>query len=189
MMAGKGRSPGGAAHYGSLEDFVVAVGEYPNIDWRQFLLWALKNDDLVARVEIANWMLDHGADPALVRPENINALHVLFDEREHDYLPEARLIQRFLDGGLDINLRSPKWSVPIRVMMKNVYLKDWDLGLFYDVIFSHPGIDWDAYAGKAFGEPWSLKQHIDHAKERRPELYRRMCDYLENGPSPRPVFS
>ena len=189
MMAGKGRSPGGAAHYGSLEDFVVAVGEYPNIDWRQFLLWALQNDDLVARVEIADWMLDHGADPALVRPENINALHVLFDEREHDYLPEARLIQRFLDGGLDINLRSPKWSVPFHVMMENVYLSDEELGPFYDVIFSHPGIDWEIRVGKLHDEPCSLQQYVEHFKKWHQELYRRMCDYLENGPSPRPVFS
>ena len=188
-MAEKKRDPGGAASYGTLEDFVVAVGEYPNIDWRQFLLWALQNDDLVARVEIADWMLDHGADPALVRPENINALHVLFDEREHDYLPEARLIQRFLDGGLDINLRSPKWNVPIHVMMENVYLSDEDLGSFYDVIFSHPGIDWEVRVGKLYDEPCSLRQYVEHFKKWHQELYRRMCEYLENGPSPRPVFS
>jgi len=150
MMAGKGRSPGGAAHYGSLEDFVVAVGEYPNIDWRQFLLWALKNDDLVARVEIADWMLDHGADPALVRPEN---------------------------------------NVPFHVMMENVYLSDEELGPFYDVIFSHPGIDWEIRVGKLHDEPCSLQQYVEHFKKWHQELYRRMCDYLENGPSPRPVFS
>lgn len=32
MMAEKKRDPGGAASYGTLEDFVVAVGEYPNIE-------------------------------------------------------------------------------------------------------------------------------------------------------------
>ena len=50
-------------------------------------------------------MLNHGADPARVdSEEKINALHVMFKEREHDFVGEARLLQRFLDGGADISV-------------------------------------------------------------------------------------
>ena len=60
---------------GTLGDFVKAVEENPEKDWRSFLFWVFKNKDLRARVEIVNWMLDHGADPARInRHEGTNAL-------------------------------------------------------------------------------------------------------------------
>ena len=174
---------------GTLYDFVKAVEENPGKDWRSFLFWAFKNKDLEARVGIVDWMLDHGVDPARVNPhEGTNALHVMFTQREHDFVGEARLLQRFLDGGADINLKAPKWNVPIQTMLENYKLTDGLSGSFYDVLFSYPGIDWDVIVRKAFGDPISLKRSVELAEKRRPELYRRMCDYLENGPSPRPVF-
>ena len=64
-------------------------------------------------------MLDHGADPARVNSlEGTNALHVMFGKREHDYVGEAKLLQRFLDGGADINLKAPKWDLPIYAIIE-----------------------------------------------------------------------
>ncbi len=186
----KKKTPGIAAKRGTLEDFLTSVAENPGIDWKRFLPWALSNQDVAARVEIANWMLDHGADPARVNShEGTNALHVMFGKREHDYIGEAKLLQRFLDGGADINLKAPKWNVPIRTMLDNYGLSDKELGPFYDVIFSYPGIDWDIIVGKPSGHPMSLRELVDRAAERRPDLHRRMHDYLQHGPSPRPEFN
>ena len=183
------RSPGSAARRGTLDEFLSSVEENPHIDWKEFLFSALHNKDLTARVEIVNWMLDHGADPAQVDvDERLNALHVMFEEREHDFVGEARLLQRFLDGGADVNLKAPKWSVPIQAMLENYKLTDDVSTPFYDVIFSYPGIDWEVIVRKAFGEPASLERSVELAAKRRPELYRRMRNYMENGPSPRPVF-
>ena len=174
---------------GTLGDFVKAVEENPEKDWRSFLFWVFKNKDLRARVEIVNWMLDHGADPARInRHEGTNALHVMFTRREHDFVGEARLLQRLLDGGADINLKAPKWSVPIQTIIDEMIASDDEVAPFYDVIFSYPGIDWDVIADRAFGEPISLRRSAELSAKQCPELYRRMCDYLENGPSPRPVF-
>ena len=179
-----------AIEEGTLEEFKEALAENPDFDWRHFFFHVLSNEDLTARVEIANWMLDHGADPAYIEPhEKINILHVMFTEREHDYIGEAKLLQRFLDGGADINLKAPKWNVPIRTMLDNYGLSDKELGPFYDVIFSYPGIDWDIIVGKPSGHPMSLKELVDRAAERRPDLHRRMHDYLQHGPSPRPEFN
>ena len=179
-----------AIEEGTLEEFKEALAENPDFDWRHFFFHVLSNEDLTARVEIANWMLDHGADPAHIEPhEKINILHVMFTEREHDYIGEAKLLQRFLDGGADINLKAPKWNVPIRTMLDNYGLSDKELGPFYDVIFSYPGIDWDIIVGKPSGHPMSLKELVDRAAERRPDLHRRMHDYLQHGPSPRPEFN
>ena len=186
----KKKTPGIAAKRGTLEDFLTSVAENPGIDWKRFLPWALSNQDVAARVEIANWMLDHGADPTRVKPsEKINILHVMFGKREHDYIGEAKLLQRFLDGGADINLKAPKWNVPIRTMLDNYGLSDKELGPFYDVIFSYPGIDWDIIVGKPSGHPMSLRELVDRAAERRPDLHRRMHDYLQHGLSPRPEFN
>jgi hypothetical protein len=188
-MAESGATPGGVAGRGTLDDFVKAVAENPDIDWKKYLFWALGNSDLVSRLEIANWMLDHGADPAQIDPRGkINALHVLLTQREHDYPGEGKLLQRLLDGGADINLKASKWNVPIQAMLDNRNLSDDLCAPLYDVIFSHPGIDWDVIVRQAFGEPASLKKSVELAAKRRPELHRRMCEYLEKGPSPRPVF-
>ena len=179
-----------AIEEGTLEEFKEALAENPDFDWKHFFFHVLSNEDLTARVEIANWMLDHGADPAYIEPhEKINILHVMFTEREHDYIGEAKLLQRFLDGGADINLKAPKWNVPIRTMLDNYGLSDKELGPFYDVIFSYPGIDWDIIVGKPSGHPMSLRELVDRAAERRPNLHRRMHDYLQHGPSPRPEFN
>ena len=179
-----------AIEEGTLEEFKEALAENPDFDWKHFFFHVLSNEDLTARVEIANWMLDHGADPAHIEPHGkINILHVMFTEREHDYIGEAKLLQRFLDGGADINLKAPKWNVPIRTMLDNYGLSDKELGPFYDVIFSYPGIDWDIIVGKPSGHPMSLRELVDRAAERRPDLHRRMHDYLQHGPSPRPEFN
>ena len=181
--------PYSAIRRGSFEDFKTSLDENPDFDWKHFFLRAFRNQDLTGRVEIVNWMLDHGADPAHVkRGEGINALHVLFTQREHDFVGEAKLLQRLLDGGADINLKAPKWSVPIQAMLENYKLTDDVSTPFYDVIFSYPGIDWEVIVRKAFGEPASLERSVELAAKRRPELYRRMRNYMENGPSPRPVF-
>ena len=179
-----------AIEEGTLEEFKEALAENPDFDWRHFFFHVLSNEDLTARVEIANWMLDHGADPAHIEPhEKINILHVMFTEREHDYIGEAKLLQRFLDGGADINLKAPKWNVPIHAIIENYGISDKELGPFYDVIFSYPGIDWDIIVGKPSGHPMSLRELVDRAAERRPDLHRRMHDYLQHGPSPRPEFN
>lgn len=181
--------PYSAIRSGSFEDFKTSLDENPDFDWKHFFLRAFRNQDLTGRVEIVNWMLDHGADPAHVkRGEGINALHVLFTQREHDFVGEARLLQRLLDGGADINLKAPKWNVPIYALWENSVVSDEELAPFYDVLFSYPGIDWDVIVKKVFGVPTSFRDYVDHAAKRCPELHRRMHDYLENGPSPRPVF-
>ncbi len=181
--------PYSAIRSGSFEDFKTSLDENPDFDWKHFFLRAFRNQDLTGRVEIVNWMLDHGADPAHVkRGEGINALHVLFTQREHDFVGEARLLQRLLDGGADINLKAPKWSVPIQTIIDEMIASDDEVAPFYDVIFSYPGIDWDVIADRAFGEPISLRRSVELSAKQCPELYRRMCDYMENGPSPRPVF-
>lgn len=107
----KAMRPGTAAKRGTLNDLRKAVEDYPEVNWRSFLFWAIGNADPTSRVEIVNWMLDHGVDAAQTTHHgNLNALHVLFNQREHDYSMEAKVLLRLLEGGADINLKAQKWG-------------------------------------------------------------------------------
>lgn len=101
--------PGTAARRGTLNDLKKAIKDYPKINWRDLLVWAIGNRDPTSRVEIVNWMLDHGADAAQITHHgNLNALHILFSEPKHDYSMEAKVLLRLLEGGADINLKAQK---------------------------------------------------------------------------------
>ena len=87
----KAMRPFTAAKRGTLNDLKKAVEDYPEVNWRSFLFWAIGNADPTSRVEIVNWMLDHGADAAQITHHgNLNALHILFSEPKHDYSMEAK---------------------------------------------------------------------------------------------------
>ncbi|MDO5092667.1 MAG: hypothetical protein Q4D79_04485 [Propionibacteriaceae bacterium] len=186
-----GKSPSGTARYDTLEEFIAAVERNPQIDWRRNLLpEALENEDLVARVQIATWMLDHGVDAEWVNSsDKANVLHIMFQERIHDFETEAPVLQRILDAGADINLWSPKWGVPMQLLLENPRMSEPEVFPFYDVIFSHPGIDWNAYMGKTAGQRLNLANYVDSKPNVYPDFHRRMHHYLEHGPAPRPTFN
>lgn len=123
---------------------------YRRSDGGSALTGAMANKDPSSRVRIANLLLDDGADASVVsRGDNTNVLHVLFAgfADEHDFVLEAPMLQRLLEGGADINLRSPRFSVPL-VCLAYMPVGDEDLAPFYDVVFSWPHIDMDAPMNK-----------------------------------------
>lgn len=150
-------------------------------------LWgAMSNRDPEARVVIANRLLDDGADVSMQSSEKANLLHVLFSQKAHDVEAEAPLLRRLLEAGVDLNLHSPKWGVPLLVLIDNYSLPDRKLGPFFDVIFAQSGINWDANVGVRLGEKRTLRwlvEQVGEAEGIRPEFARRMREYLEHGPS------
>lgn len=149
---------------------------------------AVTNRDLEARVFITNRLLDDGADPSVSGDDGTNLLHQLFFQREHDFVAEAPVLARLFAGGADINEYSPKWGRPLQVLMENRGLRDRLLGPFYDVIFAQPGIDWEVPVSlKSQAEKRTLRELVEAAGERRPEMLRRMREYLADGPSPLPA--
>ncbi len=176
-----------AASEGTLDDFLQAIQEFPDIDWREDLFEALDNENIESRIQIATWMLDHGVDPAWICPdEKINALHVLFSRRTNDIPAEAPLLQRIIDGGADINLDNRRWGPPLNVLLENSELEDNHLAPYYDVIFSTPGINWDIQVGpKATLKSWIT----NHLHTIYPDFANRMNHYLTHGPTPRPTYT
>ena len=107
--------------------------------------------------------------------DNINVLHVLFSglADEHDFELEAPLLRRLLDGGADINLRSPRFGYPLEALSWMAATDD-DLQPFYDVVFARPDIDMSAIINKHGSTLGELL-----ISTTRPDMTRRAEEYRE----------
>ncbi|SKH28460.1 Uncharacterised protein [Mycobacteroides abscessus subsp. massiliense] len=133
-----------AAHRGSYEDFLK---EYTPGDavklfggGRPLLFQSVGNKDVEARVAITMRLLDDGADPSIA-PDNVNVLHVLFDQRTHDAAYEAPMLRRLIEGGADINQFSKRSGPPLANLIKHGPSPESARVPFYDVIFDQPNLD------------------------------------------------
>lgn len=105
------------------------------------LLEALGNTDPGTRLAITNQLLDDGADASATQPSGVNALHILFGARNHDFSREAVLVQRLIDGGADINGSALKFGTPLQTLARNFAYSDDDYAPLYDVMFSRSDLD------------------------------------------------
>ncbi len=174
--------PSYRAEEASFEDFKEWFGQFSSIDWQdrdwsRALGGALKNHSPEDRVAIADLLLDHGADPSVViDDDNINVLHVLFSGsfRGHDFRAEAKVLKRLLDGGADINLKSPRFGLPLE-MLDSMAASDQHLKPFYDVVFVRPDIDMSIIVNNVTG--FSLGESL--VKSPRDDLPGLVREYME----------
>ncbi|QIM16218.1 hypothetical protein G7067_06945 [Leucobacter insecticola] len=113
-----------------------------------FLAAAMRNEDPQARLAIANRLLDDGADPRWVSTsgDGVNVFHVLWGrERDRDVEGEAALIARLLDGGADINLRSPRFGLPLVMLMVDASSSKEYLLAVFAVVTEHARPDLTAH--------------------------------------------
>lgn len=117
------------AQFGSVEEFLAIY--HPAVDPFQttpggstLLLRALVNKDPQTRVELSSRLLDDGADATVVTTDandRVNVFHVLWGSRkDRDVDGEAALVARMLDAGADINLRSPRFGLPLMLMVMGI---------------------------------------------------------------------
>jgi hypothetical protein len=103
------------------------------------LFGAVKNPDPVARVNIAMRLLDDGANATAVSTgDNVNVLHVLWGRftNERDVEREPGLVARLLDGGADINLRSPRFGTPLTAFSEHYTPEEYQLAI-WEVVIAH----------------------------------------------------
>ena len=166
----------------SYQDFEEWFEGFSAIDWQdrnwsRALGGALQNHSPEDRVAIADLLLDHGADPSVVMDDdNINVLHILFfgGYREHDFSAEAKVLKRLLDGGADINLKSPRFGLPLE-MLDSMAASDQHLKPFYDVVFARPDIDMSIIVNNVTG--FSLGESL--VKSPRDDLPGLVREYME----------
>ena len=163
------------------EEFATWFRGYAPVDWSDrrwsvAIFGGLANEEPTEKVGIVNLLLDNGADPSVVSEgDNINVLHVLFSglADEHDFELEAPLLRRLLDGGADINLRSPRFGYPLEALSWMAATDD-DLQSFYDVVFARPDIDMSAIINKHGSTLGELLTSTT-----RPDMTRRAEEYME----------
>ncbi|MHC2185174.1 hypothetical protein ACVLV4_000804 [Rathayibacter agropyri] len=116
-----------------------------------FLGQAVVNEDPRARLAIANRLLDDGADPSLVSTsrDRINVLHALWGYKQvRDPEPEAALIARLLDGGADINLRSPRFGLPLTMLVTDISASHEYLRAAFAAVTAHSRPDLTAHVDR-----------------------------------------
>ena len=171
--------------YDTFEDFLAGYDRevamsYEDSRGGSALLGAVGNRDPSSRVKITDLLLNDGADPSFVGPgDKVNVLHLLFDgfAEEHDFEREAVLLQRLLEGGADINQRSPRFSVPLECLAR-MHCSDAELTPFYEVVFAWPRIDMDVVINKRGA---TLRQFLFGLG--RPDLPRLAREYDAAHPS------
>ncbi|NRD09639.1 hypothetical protein [Rathayibacter agropyri] len=112
---------------------------------------AVVNKDPRARLAIANRLLDDGADPSLVSADGdrINVLHALWGRRQvRDPEAEAALIGRLLDGGADINLRSPRFGLPLTMLVTDISASHEYLRAVFAAVTAHSRPDLTAHVDR-----------------------------------------
>lgn len=139
------KSPWYLAGSGTYEEFcasydlsTVPIGTVNDLN--ELLLQAMTNMDSQARLAIANRLLDDGADASWVDTgsDRVNVFHVLWGrERDRDVEGEATLVARLLDEGADINWRSPRFGLPLTMLMSDAATSREYLRAVFAVVTTH----------------------------------------------------
>ncbi|MEO8527728.1 MAG: hypothetical protein ABI435_01485 [Pseudolysinimonas sp.] len=133
------------------------------------LFGAVANPDPQARIDIANRLLDDGADPSIVttdRNDRVNVLHVLWSRaHERDIPREGELVARLIDGGADINIRSPRFGPPLLEMIDHAVISLEYLYAMWDVVVAHSEPDMSIVLplanGKTLAKRYNVKPMAD----------------------------
>jgi hypothetical protein len=168
-----------ATRYGTFDEFAQVYQAGQATTWvddtgRTLLTLAVANTDPGARTAIANRLLDDGADAAaVIDQDQYNVLHILFGHVKHDVEPEARLLERLLERGADVNWVSPRWGTPIQTLASTLKFSDETFAPFYDVLFARPDLDL-LRPGASGRSSWTSARR----SRKRQQLAARMEEYL-----------
>ena len=112
---------------GSYADFLKAFHRRPWMFRRRaarklyggssLVMWALGNNSMEDRYAMVDFLLEQGAVPGPPDPYGDGPLHVLFSRVDWDSASDARIAERLIEMGADINLRNDKGMVPLKELL------------------------------------------------------------------------
>lgn len=146
--------------------FALSTGDTP-------LLRAMLNPDLRARVGIAQRLLEDGADASVTLGSGLNALHLLFSNREHDLETEAVLVARLIAGGADPNAVSKRRGPPLLIMIDSGMASLPGVGAVIDAITESTTIDLEVLVNRRGRPKKTLRDEIASTPWHIPEMRER----------------
>ncbi|MBS3177830.1 MULTISPECIES: hypothetical protein [unclassified Pseudoclavibacter] len=147
--------------------FSLSTGETP-------LLRAMLNPDIEARLGIAERLLDDGADASVTLSSGLNALHLLFSNREHDLDREAALAARLIAGGADVNAISKRQGPPLLTMIDSGMASLTGIGVVIDAITESTMIDLEVLVNRRGRPRKTLREEIATSAWHIPEVRERL---------------
>ena len=81
------------------------------------VMWALGNNSMEDRYAMVDFLLEQGVVPGPPNPYGDGPLHVLFSRVDWDSARDARIAERLIEMGADINLRNDKGMVPLKELL------------------------------------------------------------------------
>ncbi|GAB3293529.1 hypothetical protein GCM10027427_12600 [Pseudoclavibacter terrae] len=147
--------------------FSLSTGDTP-------LLRVMLNPDLEARLRIAERLLDDGADASVTLSSGLNALHLLFSNREHDLDGEAALVARLVAGGADANAVSKRHGPPLLAMIDSGMGSLPGVGVVIDAITESTTIDLEVLVNRRGRPRKTLREEIATTDWRIPDVRARL---------------
>lgn len=159
------------AQTGTLEEFLAAnpLGAEPT----GLLFDALTNRNAVGRGDIANYLLDHGADATAVTVGQSTLIVLL--SHNHFGPADGALCAKLIDAGADPNFRSPRGELPLQLVVKMRTDSDDNRREAYQALFG--SADLDLPADPADPET-SIGQWLRQKVDRRPSELPVLAEFL-----------
>lgn len=115
------------ARTGSYADFLKAYRKRARVfrrhaarklySGKSLVMRALGNNSMEDRYAMVDFLLEQGAVPGPPNPYGDGPLHVLFSRVDWDSASDARIAERLIEMGADINLRNDKGMVPLKELL------------------------------------------------------------------------
>ena len=134
---------------------------------------ALANNDSTARYEIANFLINKGADVKIIREDGMSMFFPLFSLGWQDIVKTTILCKTLLEKGADITTIYKKEKTVSFKELFNIGAPEMEMLPLYQLIFSQPGLPF------LVKDKWGLTV-IEFARRfNRPIAVKMMEDYVK----------
>ena len=133
-----------AVRFGTLKDvieiFKKGDEKIGDASGDSILFHALANNDSTARYEIANFLINKGADVKIVREDGMSLFFPLFYHGRRDIIKMTILCKTLLEKGADITTIYKKEKTVSFKGLFNIGTPEIEMLPLYQLIFSQPGL-------------------------------------------------
>ena len=134
---------------------------------------ALANTNSIARYEIANFLINKGADVKIITEDGMSMFFPLFSYGRQDIVKTTILCKTLLKKGADITAMYKKEKTVSFKMLFNIGTPEMEMLPLYQLIFSQPGLP------LLVKDKWGLTVIEFARRSNRPIAVKMMEDYVK----------